>query len=151
METSSPEPEIRSAANRTIFPVGILNKNGIEVFIEIYPEYTDGLLGLNQFSHILVFYWFHKNDTPEKRRTHQVHPRGNRANPLTGVFATRSPRRPNPIGVSICNVLSVDGNMIRIDQIDAFDESLVIDIKPYFPWLDSTQKAKIPEWAKSES
>jgi len=119
-----------------IFPVGILKKNDKSVHIEMYPEYTDGLLGLDQFSYILVFYWFHENDTTEKRKTLQVHPRGNQMNPLTGVFATRSPRRPNPIGKSICRVLSVDGDKIHIDQIDALNGSPVIDIKPYFPDMD---------------
>jgi tRNA-Thr(GGU) m(6)t(6)A37 methyltransferase TsaA len=131
-----------------IFPIGIINKKDKAVYIDIYPEYTDGLLGLLKFSHILVFYWFHGNDTSEKRETLQVHPRGNRANPLTGVFATRSPRRPNPIGVSICKVLSVDGNSIHIDQIDARNGSPVIDIKPYFPSMDSISDAATPSWVE---
>ena len=146
MKTLSPDPTTRNATNRDLLPVGILKKNDKAVHIEIYPKYTDGLLGLHQFSHILVFYWFHENDTPEKRDTLQVHPRGNRANPLTGVFATRSPRRPNPIGISICKVLSVDGNMIHIDQIDALNGSPVIDIKPYFHSMDSISEAATPNW-----
>lgn len=129
-----------------IVPIGIIKKKDEVAHIEIYPEYTDGLLGLDQFSHIQVFYWFHENDTTEKRRTLQVHPRGNKENPLTGVFATRSPRRPNPIGKSICRVLSVDGDNIHIDQIDAFNGSPVIDIKPYFPTMDSISDAITPGW-----
>ncbi len=130
-----------------IFPIGIIKKNDEATHIEIYPEYTDGLMGLDQFSHILVFYWFHENDTSEKRKTLQVHPRGDKMNPLSGVFATRSPRRPNPIGISICRILSVDGNKIHIDQIDGFNGSPVIDIKPYFPDMDSISDAITPGWA----
>ncbi len=132
-----------------IFPIGIIKKDSKAFSVEIYPEYTDGLLGLDQFSHILIFYWFHENDTSEKRKTLQVHPRGNKANPMTGVFATRSPQRPNPIGISICRVLSVDRNKIHIDQIDAFNGSPVIDIKPYFPNMDSGSDAVTPDWADS--
>ncbi len=127
-----------------IVPIGDIKKNDNSVYIEIYPEYTDGLMGLDRFSHILIFYWFHENATSEKRRTLQVHPKGNKANPLSGVFATRSPRRPNPIGISICRALSVDGNKIHIDQIDAFNGSPVIDIKPYFSTMDSISDAVTP-------
>jgi tRNA-Thr(GGU) m(6)t(6)A37 methyltransferase TsaA len=131
-----------------IFPVGIINKKDKAVYIDIYPEYTDGLLRLDQYSHILIFYWFHENDTSEKRKILQVHPRGNRANPLTGVFAARSPSRPNPVGISISRVLSVDGNRIHIDQIDARNGSPVIDIKPYFSSMDSIPEANMPGWVE---
>jgi tRNA (Thr-GGU) A37 N-methylase len=60
----------------------------------------------------------------------QVHPRGNPANPLRGVFATRAPLRPNPIALSRCRVLGVRGNVIEIDGIDAFADTPVLDIKP---------------------
>ncbi len=131
-----------------IIPIGIIKKNDEATHIEIYPENTDGLLGLDQFSHILVFYWFHENDTSEKRKTLQVYPRGNKANPLSGVFATRSPRRPNPIGITICRVLSVDGNKIHIDQVDALHGSPVIDIKPYFSNMDSISDTVTPGWVE---
>ncbi len=74
-----------------IIPVGIVKKTDTTVSIEIYDDYTDGLLGLDGFSHIAVFYWFDQNDTAEKRRVLQVHPRKDPCNPLTGVFATHSP------------------------------------------------------------
>jgi tRNA-Thr(GGU) m(6)t(6)A37 methyltransferase TsaA len=77
-----------------------------------------------------VLYWFDRNDTPQKRSMLRVHPRGNPDNPLRGVFATRSPLRPNPIALSQVNVLSVRGSLIEIDGIDAFDDTPVLDIKP---------------------
>ena len=104
-----------------IFPVGVIKKQGETVWIEIYDKYNDALIGLDGFSHLTVCYWFHENDTPEKRNVLQVHPRNNKKNPLTGVFATHSPLRPNLIAISICKILSIDGNSIRIDKIDAFE------------------------------
>jgi len=94
-----------------------------------HGKYGDGLLRLDQCSHVTVMYWFHKNDTPQKRSILQVHPRGNKDNPLTGVFATHSQVRPNLIAISRVKVISVKGNIIEIEKIDAFDDSPVIDIK----------------------
>ena len=73
---------------------------------------------------------YHRNDTPIKRSILQVHPRGNPENPLRGVFATRAPVRPNLIALSRCRVLSVRDNLIEIDDIDAFADTPVLDIKP---------------------
>jgi len=131
-----------------IFSIGVIKKTKHTTIIEIYKKYEDALLGLHQFSHVIVCYWFHKNDTAEKRNILQVHPRGDRRNPLTGVFATRSPVRPNLIGISICKILSIDGNIIHIDKIDALDGSPVIDLKPYIPRDDSIPDARVPEWVK---
>jgi len=130
------------------FPVGKVKKDAGTTTIEIYKKYADALLGLDQFSHVVVLYWFDRNDTPEKRKTLRVHPRNNRSNPLTGVFATRSPRRPNLIGLSICKILSVKNNVIRIDSIDAFDGTPVLDLKPYVPRMDRVPGASGPKWAK---
>jgi len=116
-----------------IFPVGIIRKQEKTVSIEIYEEYKDALLGLDQFSDIIVCFWFHRKDTPQKRNVLRVHPRGNKANPLRGVFAARSPVRPNLVDVSACKILSIDGNIIHIEKIDAFDGTPVIDIKPLHP------------------
>ncbi|MGB5987979.1 MAG: TrmO family methyltransferase, partial [Desulfobacterales bacterium] len=78
-----------------IHSIGLIRQLGEQAQIDIHPQFEAALLGLDQFSHIWVLYWFHNNDTPEKRSTLQVHPRANPANPLTGVFATHSPVRPN--------------------------------------------------------
>jgi len=133
-----------------IFPIGMVRKRDERVTIEINPAYEGGLMGLDQNSHIIVFSWFQKSDTPEKRKTLQVHPRGNKANPLTGVFATRSPVRPNPISISTCKISSIDGRQIHVDAIDAFDGTPVIDIKPYVPRLDAMSKVRMPGWAEEK-
>jgi tRNA-Thr(GGU) m(6)t(6)A37 methyltransferase TsaA len=130
-----------------IYPIGRVNKSDSDVRIEIFDDFTDGLFGLDGFSHIYVFYWFHENDTPEKRQTLQVHPRGDSQNPLTGVFGTHSPVRPNLIALTLCKVLAIAGNCIQIEDIDALDRSPVIDIKCYIP--DDAQDAtayRVPKW-----
>jgi tRNA-Thr(GGU) m(6)t(6)A37 methyltransferase TsaA len=128
-----------------IFPVGFVKKKGGRVSIEIDGKYRDALLGLDQFSHIIVLSWFHENDTPTKRSTRKVHPRGDKTRPLRGVFATRSPIRPNLIALATCKILSIDGNIIYIDQIDAFDETPVIDIKPCTSKMDSMLDSRVHE------
>ena len=124
--------------------MGVIRKRDGACFVEIDKTHVDALFGLDGYSHMIVFVWFHKNDVPEKRKVLKVHPRGNKANPLTGVFATRSPVRPNPIGLFLCRIISIADNIIKIEQIDAFDGSPVIDIKPYVPRIDSTPDASVP-------
>ena len=129
-----------------IWPVGKVKKSGGVTTIEIDPAFKKALVGLEGFSHIHVLYWFDRNDTPQKRAILQVHPRGNRKNPLTGVFATRSPVRPNLLALTPCKIISVKDCTIRIESIDAFDNSPVIDIKPYIPGSDMIPEAKVPDW-----
>ncbi len=131
-----------------IHPVGVVHIDGGEPVLEIDPEHADALTGLADFSHVWVFYWFDRNDTPEKRRVLKVHPRGNAKNPLTGVFATRSPVRPNLIALTLCKVVSVEGNRVRIDKIDALPGSPIVDLKPYIPGIDSKPNATVPAWVK---
>jgi tRNA-Thr(GGU) m(6)t(6)A37 methyltransferase TsaA len=116
--------------------------------IVLDKKYQSGLLGLEGFSHVQVFWWFDKNDTPEKRAILQVHPRGDAKNPLTGVFATRSPVRPNLIGLTLSKIVSVKDNVVEVERIDAFEGTPVLDLKPYTPGQDSATGVKVPDWAK---
>ena len=127
-------------------PVGIVRKSDEKAWIEIFNEFTDALLGLDGFSHIYVFYWFHQNDSPEKRKTLQVHPRKDPGNPLTGVFATHSPQRPNLIALTLCKINSIEGNIIEIEDLDAHDGSPVIDIKCYIPGSVPASEVRLPDW-----
>ena len=129
-----------------VHPIGWIRKEDAGVRIDLEPAFQDGLLGLEDFSHIIVCYWFHENDNPEDRSRLQVHPRKNPANPLTGVFATHAPVRPNLIALSRCRVLSVDGATIRIDQIDARSGTPVIDIKCYVPDSLEPSEVRLPAW-----
>jgi len=129
-----------------IFSIGRVVKHASGCRLEVDAQYQDAFLGLEQFSHIDVLYWLHENDHPEGRDTLRVHPRGDRANPLTGVFATRSPRRPNPIAVTRCRIEAVSGTAIEIDTIDARDQSPLIDIKAHIPPRDKTEDIRVPDW-----
>ena len=113
-----------------VHPIGWVRKAQGRTTIEVNERYLPALLGVDQLDSIWVLYWFDRNDTPQQRAILQVHPRRNPANPLRGVFATRAPVRPNLIALSRCRVLSVTGNVIEIDDIDAFADTPVLDIKP---------------------
>jgi tRNA-Thr(GGU) m(6)t(6)A37 methyltransferase TsaA len=112
--------------------------------IETDQSLTDALDNLEEFSHIIVFYWMDKvvtNQLPTR-----VHPRGNKKLPSVGLFATRSPNRPNPIGKATVRLLKRQGNILKVKGLDAIDGTPVIDIKPYIPGYDSVTGAKVPWW-----
>jgi tRNA (adenine37-N6)-methyltransferase len=131
-----------------IDPIGTVRKAGAAVWIDIEPRLRDGLLGIEHFSHIEVYYWFHENDTLELRGTLQVHPRKNPANPLTGVFATRSPMRPNLLAHTLCRLIAVQETRLVLEDFDARDGSPVIDIKGHFPPDIPADQLRVPEWFK---
>ena len=113
----------------SVHPIGYVRKADGRTTIELEKEYQPGLLRFEKLSHVWVLWWFDRNDTPEKRSILQVHPRGNPKNPLTGVFATHSPVRPNLIAMTRCKVISVKDNIIEIEGIDAFADTPVLDLK----------------------
>lgn len=113
----------------TMSPVGWIRKSQGRTFIVITPRYEPAMLGVDSLQSIQVLWWFDRNDSPEKRAMLQVHPRGDPTNPLRGVFATRSPFRPNLIALSQVNIRSVRGNVIEIDDIDAFADTPALDLK----------------------
>src|SRR4030042_6809095 len=104
-------------------PVGVVKTRGEQNFLEIRPEFAPALQGIQDFSHLWVLYWFHGHDRPEERTTLKVHPRRDPANPLTGVFATRAPVRPNLIGICACRLIKVQGNLLEGADPDALDGS----------------------------
>ncbi len=95
--------------------------------IEIRPEFLDGLDGISAGQEVWIFTWLHQG----RRGTLKVHPRGIPGNPLTGVFATRSPDRPNPIGLHRAKILRVEENgALEVGGLEAIDGTPIIDIKP---------------------
>lgn len=110
-------------------------------------DYKDGLLELDQFSYIHVLWWADQEDSKEARATLVTdlpYSKGTKA----GVFACRSPYRPNPVASSICPVLDVDmeKGVVTIAYIDAFDGTPLIDIKPYIPVSDRVKSVKTATW-----
>ena len=141
--------QVAAGSHLGVYPIGTVEKAVGQTAIVLGRKYQPGLLGLDGFSHIHVLYWFDRNDTPEKRSTLQVRPRGDKRNPLCGVFATRSPVRPNRIAMSLCRVVASRENAVEIDRIDAFDGTPVLDIKPYIHKMDAAE-ARHPEWLTDE-
>lgn len=95
--------------------------------------WVEGLTGIKPSSSIWVFSYFHQAKEPVT----MVHPRGDMINPATGLFNTRSPNRPTPIGMTLVEVLSVEGKCLTVRGTDALDGTPVVDIKPHIPRLDS--------------
>ncbi len=102
--------------------------HNIRCTIKIYPEFAEGLLGLEEGKDILVLFLFHLNigKTPLL-----VHPRGDTSKPLRGVFATCSPTRPNSIGTNRCRLIALNGLDLDLVGLEAIDGTPVIDIKPF--------------------
>lgn len=133
-----------------IEPIGVVNndfKGEIpddykvkESTIKVKEKYSEALLGIEDHSHITVLMWFHKGD----RSIRQVHPMADKSNPLTGVFATRSPVRPNPIAVTVCKLIRREGNKLVVKGLDGLDGTPVIDIKSYKPY--EVSDPKYPDW-----
>ena len=116
--------------------------------VVVNPSLSEALDNLDEFSHIIVLYWMHRHLSGEAPT--KVHPRGNREIPLKGVFATRSPNRPNPVGKATVRLLQRQGNTLVVEGLDAIDGTPVIDIKPYIPGYDSADSARVPQWITEE-
>jgi len=107
-------------------------------------DLAEALDGVEDFSHLFVIFWMHEI-SEEERRTMKVRPRGRRDMPLLGAFATRTPHRPNPIGLTVVELLEVEDNVVTVRGLDAFDGTPILDIKPFDYW-DMTEDARVPEW-----
>ena len=112
-----------------VHPIGWVRKSEGRTYLVINEEYQDALMGVEKLDALWVLWWFDRNDTPEKRSILQVHPYGDPVNPLRGVFATRAPVRPNLIALTRCDIISVQGNVIEIEDIDAFADTPILDLK----------------------
>ena len=123
-----------------------VDMNWGEVISEIVlePEYAPGLLGLEDFSHLMVLTFLHEAEyNPEKHL--RRHPQERQEMPLLGIFAQRARHRPNRIGVTAVEIVEVTDNSVKVLALDAIDGTPVIDIKPYVPVYDK-KDATIPEW-----
>ncbi len=106
------------------------NEGAPEAWLEIENQFADSLHGLKLGERIIVLTWLHQG----RRETQQVYPRRNRAAGLHGVFATRSPDRPNPIGLHEVEILEIAGTRIRVKPLEVVDGTPVVDIKPVRCW-----------------
>ncbi len=122
----------------------VSHENGFSVLVN--KEYRAGLKGLSEFSHVKILWIF--DQIPWDGKTLVVPPPYRSLDHDIGLFATRSPFRPNPIAVSTSRILSVDEKegLIVLDWIDAEDQSPVVDIKPYHPSEDLVSEVRMPDW-----
>jgi len=118
-------------------PIQPAGARDIEGTVEIAPEYVEGLKDIEGFSHIILIYHFHLY----AGYLLKVEPYMDEES--RGVFATRAPSRPNPIGISIVRLVKVDGNMLYIKDVDIVDGTPLLDVKPYVPEFDERKTAKI--------
>jgi tRNA-Thr(GGU) m(6)t(6)A37 methyltransferase TsaA len=112
--------------------------------VVIRKELTTALNGVDGFSHLFVLFLLHEV-SESQREPLKVHPQGRKDMPLLGVFATRTMLRPNPVGLTLVELVKIEGNILTVRGLDAFDGTPVIDIKPFDPW-DNAENARVPEW-----
>jgi len=120
-----PIGRIKSSLNRTADAPNQGNEGAPDAWLEIDPAFEQALMRIAAGDELIVITWLDRAD----RSVLQVHPQGNPKNPLTGVFATRSPHRPNPLGIHRVKVASIDGTTLRIGPIEAIDGTPVVDVK----------------------
>ncbi len=106
--------------------------------IEVYPEYESALTSLEKFNYIYVLYFL---DRLDKDYQNVISPPWAKGKTSVGVFASRSPNRPNPIGLSVVKILKIEKNIITTSGIDALNNTPLIDIKPYIKDIDSKEDA----------
>jgi len=115
--------------------------------ISLKPEYSPGLLGLGDFSHVIVVTYLHRASFDPARHL-QRRPRGLEHMPKVGIFSQRAKDRPNPLGITAVELLAVGENHITVRGLDAINGTPVIDIKPYYPQYDRIDSAVVPAWVE---
>src|SRR5215213_7151186 len=124
--TVEPIGVIRSTLTRLVDAPMQGDEGAPEAWLELTPQIAPGLAGIKAGDELILLTWLHL----AQRDVLQVHPRGDLNRPLTGVFATRSPDRPNPIGLHRVSVLEVAEQMLRVAPLEAIDGTPIVDIKP---------------------
>lgn len=146
---SKADKEVLKYSNRDIkldFDVAL--NQGVDLKkseIIINKEYQDCLDGIEDFSHIIILFWTH-NVPDNARQIKKVHPAGLKQMPIKGIFATRSPVRPNLICKTTVKLIERKGATLIVEGLDAIDNTPVIDIKPHIPFYDSPLNVKLADW-----
>lgn len=115
-------------------------------YIEMEKTYLPALKGIEDFSHLHILWWANNFDDQEYRAILETHKPYKAAPDVMGIFATRSPVRPNPLMMTAAAFLGLEGNKLRVAYIDAEPETPVVDIKPYYPCSDFITSASTPDW-----
>ena len=131
-----------------VFPVGHICRENDRTLLNILPAYAPALKELEGFSHVQVLWWFDQfDDGPYRQITRTEH--APYEAPVLGVFACRSPVRPNPLGLTTAPILHIDHNagVVEVGNIDAFDGTPILDLKAYVPSCDRVENVRVPDWA----
>ena len=128
--------------------IGVVKYTEKSIVIKIDAPYINGLKGLEGFGHINVLWWFSECDDLKSRSVLELEQPYRNAPEKVGVFASRSPERPNPIALTVSQVSGIDyqSGEIHVAFIDAADGSPVLDIKPYIPSFDRIANPRVPQW-----
>jgi tRNA-Thr(GGU) m(6)t(6)A37 methyltransferase TsaA len=131
-----------------VFPIGYVRRENGRTYLELLEPYVPALKELERFSHVQVFWWFSEFDDEMYRCVTQNNHAPYDA-PTLGVFACRSPVRPNPIALTTAEVLGIDhvAGIVEIVNVDAFDGTPILDLKPYVPSSDRVKDVRVAEWA----
>lgn len=134
--------------NFTVKQVGTICADDKGFRLELFPEYKKALIGLDGFSYINILWWFSGCDNKTDRSILLEEKPYTKGPNSIGIFATRSPQRPNPLALSCAYVtyIDADNGIIGLAYIDAHDQSPVLDIKPYTPSLDRVEQPNVPSW-----
>jgi len=132
----------------TIEQIGVVKTDGRSFRIELDQRFARSLKELDEFSHADIIWWCHKYDSAEYRTITVSRKPYKNAPDEIGIFATRSPVRPNPIAITTVPIVSIDHEkaVIHIPFIDAIDGTPVIDIKPYHPSVERVRDVSVPDW-----
>jgi len=133
-----------------VSPIGYVRAGKAEFCLQVEKEYRPALKGLEGFSHINVFWWCHLLDNEEQRKIMECERPYKTAPAKMGIFATRSPLRPNPIALTPVFVarLDCDQGVIHTPYIDAEDGTPILDLKPYHPAVDRIREVTVPDWCR---
>jgi tRNA-Thr(GGU) m(6)t(6)A37 methyltransferase TsaA len=142
--------KIMSENEYKISPIGQIQAGANGFALKIVPQYRAALQGLEEFHHIIVLWWSHYLDNPEQRSVLVAEKPYKNGPARLGIFATRSPLRPNPICISVTQIISVDkeNGEIIIPWIDAENETPILDIKPYYPSSERVRDVLMPAWCQ---
>lgn len=144
------------SASITLQPIGVVHNaetdaarvdwSRVRSQIVLVDGLADAVMGLADYSHVIVVGWLHElPDALRERR--QAYPSGDDRYPLQGALALRG-ARPNPISVTVCRLLKIEGSTIEVEGLDLVDGTPVLDVKPYIAAYDAVPKASIPKWAR---
>lgn len=146
-------PQRPACSSIQLKPIGVIENEFVDEVppgwesashrLVLAPEWTSALDGIEAFSHIFVLFWLDQIRSTIHTR---VHPRNRRDLPEVGIFATRTPRRPNRIGLQVCELLIREGNVLIVRRLDALNGTPLLDVKPYLPDGDSWPTARVAEW-----